>query len=411
MPIGARRDGIRLGKEPGVSGSYLDLLLLTGALGFAISGYRQGFVVGALSFVGFFGGALIGIQLAPVVAGRFVASTSKVGVALAVAFGCALIGQVIAVAIGSRLRAAVLRGQGLRAVDGLGGSVVSVVALLLVAWMVATPLALSPSTWLAAQVRQSIVVHSVDKVVPDPVRSLYERFGDVVERGDFPQVLGPLTPTEVREVPSPDPALVNDPVVRRVQASVVKVVGQAPSCDRRLEGSGFVYAPGLVMTNAHVVAGVDTVRVESLGRKYGARVVVYDPRRDLAVLRVGSLQAEALPFNAAAQPQAGAIVVGYPQDGPYKPTAARIREVRSIYGPDIYQSSQLTRQVLTLKAEVRSGNSGGPLLAVDGSVYGVIFAAAVDDPDTGFALAMDEVQPVADAGRTAVAEVDTQGCD
>ncbi|GAA0263852.1 MarP family serine protease [Cryptosporangium japonicum] len=393
-----------------MDGSLLDLALLVGIVGFAVSGYRQGFVVGALSFVGFFGGALFGVQLAPVIANQFASQTSKVATALAVAFGCALIGQVLAVAIGSRVRAG-MRSSGLRVVDGFGGSIVSVIALLLVAWMVATPLASSSSPWLAGQVRRSVIIPAVNDAVPDTVRSLYDRFGDVVEQGDFPQVLGPLTPTEVRPVAPPDNALTRSEVVRASEQSIVKVIGQAPSCDRRLEGTGFVYSDGRVMTNAHVVAGTEDVQVESLGEKFQAKVVYYDPNVDVAVLDVDGLDAPVLNFNQRASSGDDAIVVGYPEDGPYTATAARIRDERTIKGPNIYQSGQVTREVLMLRSQVRSGNSGGPLLAKDGTVYGVVFAAAVDDKDTGFALSVDQVSDAAVQGKRATEEVSTQGCD
>ncbi|GAA3386910.1 MarP family serine protease [Cryptosporangium minutisporangium] len=393
-----------------MDGSLLDLALVVGIIGFAVSGYRQGFVVGALSFVGFFGGALFGVQLAPVIANQFTSQTSRVATALAVAFGCALIGQVLAVAIGSRVRAS-MRSSGLRVVDGFGGSIVSVIALLLVSWMVATPLASSSSPWLAGQVRRSVVIDAVNNAVPDAVRQLYQRFGEVVEQGEFPQVLGPLTPTEVRDVPAPDSALAGSPTVKNAQASVVKVIGQASSCDRRLEGTGFVYAQNRVMTNAHVIAGTDEVKVEVLGEPYEAKVVWYDPDVDVAVLEVDDLEAPVLKFNQRAVSGADAIVVGYPEDGPYTATPARIRDERVIKGPNIYQSGQVQREVLMLRSEVRSGNSGGPLLAADGTVYGVVFAAAVDDPDTGFALSVDQVTEAAVNGQRATEEVSTQGCD
>jgi S1-C subfamily serine protease len=395
-----------------VDGSLLDIALVVGILGFAISGYRQGFVVGALSFVGFFGGALFGVQLAPIIANQFSSQSSRIAVALGIAFGCALIGQVLAVAVGSRIRAG-LRSSSVRVVDGFGGSVVSVTALLLVAWMVATPLASSASPWLNGQVRRSVVVDAVNNVVPNSVRSLYNSFGEVVEQGDFPQVLGPLTPTQVRAVPAPDNALKNVPAVTNSEPSILKIIGQAPSCDRRLEGSGFVYAPHRVMTNAHVVAGTDEVSVESeaTGKKFKATVVWYDPDRDVAVLDVEGLDAPALKFNKDVGSGDDAIVVGYPLDGAYQAVPARIRDQRTIKGPNIYRRGSVTRSVLTLRALVQSGNSGGPLLSSEGQVYGVVFAAAVDDEDTGYALSYDEVKEAAVGGQNATEAVSTQDCD
>jgi S1-C subfamily serine protease len=277
--------------------------------------------------------------------------------------------------------------------------------------MVAAPLASAPVPWLASEVRRSAVIASVDNAMPEAVRRLYARLGAAVDQGDFPEVFGRLTPTRVRPVEPPDPRLANSAVVRTAERSVVKVLGEAPSCDRRLEGTGFVFAPQRVMTNAHVVAGTEDLIIEVNGERHDARVVVYDPLRDLAVLAVPSLSAPVLRFAAPARRGGGAIVVGYPLDGPYTAVSARIRDVREVRGPDIYNDRTVDREVYTIRATVRSGNSGGPLLAPNGTVYGVIFAAAVDDPQTGFALTARESAPVITAGRSRSTAVDTGPCD
>jgi S1-C subfamily serine protease len=394
-----------------MQGSALDLGLLAAVLVFAISGYRQGFVVGALSFAGFFGGALLGVQLAPVVAAQLDADVMRLAIALAIVFMCAVLGQTAAVIVGGKIRDQ-MRGQHLRAIDSIGGGAVSAIAVLLVAWMVAAPLGNAPSPLLASQVRRSAVIRTVNAVVPAPVRNLYTAFGDVVGRGDFPEVFGPLTPTKVTDVDPPDPKLAALPAVRQAAKSTVKVLGIAPSCDRRLEGTGFVYAPHRVMTNAHVVAGVRTLKIEvGGGRAVPARVVVYDPNRDLAVLYVEQLNVPVMQFAPPASTGTDAIVVGFPLDGPYRASEARVRDERIISGPNIYSNGTVRRQVYTLRSTVKSGNSGGPLLATNGKVYGVIFAAAADDPQTGFALTAQEAAPIANAGRTATQAVSTRDCD
>jgi S1-C subfamily serine protease len=406
-------------------GDVLDVVLVVAAVVFAVSGYRQGFVVGLLSFFGFFGGALIGLQLAPTAASRVGEGIGRAVMALVVVFAGALIGQALAVFIGSRIRHRIDRRatnphpngsssawHGVRVLDSVGGSIVSVVALLLVAWVVAAPLASSPSPWLTSQIKRSAVIAGVDSVMPTAVSNLYTSLSRVVGNGDFPQVFDPLTPTQVPSVAAPDPALVKSAAVTRARLATVKVLGEAPSCNRRLEGSGFVFSNQRVITNAHVVAGVRSVRVELAGDTYKADVVVYDPQRDLAVLRVPTLTAPTLTF--VTQPAAAgtdAIVVGFPLDGPYTPTAARVRDRRDITGPNIYNNSTVKREVYTLRSLVRSGNSGGPLLAQNGQVYGVIFAVAADNPDTGFALSAAEAAPVVRAGRTAQSSVSTGACD
>jgi S1-C subfamily serine protease len=166
------------------------------------------------------------------------------------------------------------------------------------------------------------------------------------------------------------------------------------------------------MTNAHVVAGTQgAITVETVGGSGSGRVVYYDSDRDLAVLYVPGLTAPALPWsNTDAQSGDDAIVVGYPLDGPYTPVAARVRDENMVRGPNIYESHDVVRQVYTLRTNVRSGNSGGPLLDRDGHVLGVIFAAALDEPETGFALAPSEVQPVADAAAGLRDAVSTGRC-
>jgi S1-C subfamily serine protease len=377
----------------------VDVVLILLMLVFAASGYRQGFVVGALSFAGFFSGALIGLQIGPRIGEQFADEALRVVVSLIAIFGLAVLGQALAGWLGTRVRHAITS-RGGQVADDIGGAVVSVVAVLLVAWLVAVPLASSSLPWLASAVRNSVLVKGINGVMPEQAKALSEALRNTVDTNGFPDVFGDLAPTRVRDVPAPDPRLAGSGVVTSAQRSVVKVLGTAPSCSRRIEGSGFVFAPRHVMTNAHVVAGTKTVSVEVQGDRLTARVVVYDPERDLAVLYVPGLQAPVMPFaTGEAETGADAIVLGFPQDGPYDARPARVRDVRNITGPDIYDSGDVTREIYTIKALVRSGNSGGPLIAPNGVVLGIIFAAAADNPNTGFAVTAAEAGPVAAAGR------------
>jgi S1-C subfamily serine protease len=394
-----------------VFGSVVDLVLIVLIIMFGINGYRQGFLVGALSFFGFFGGALIGLQLAPLVVGRFEDPVVRVVISLLAVFGLALGGQTIAAWAGAKLRHAIPN-ENARKADDVGGVLVSVVALLVVAWMVAGPLGSSTVPAVNRSIRNSAILHAVDSVMPNQARVLYNGLRDTIANGDFPNVFGDLTPTRAREVDPPDPKLANSPVVKAARASVVKVLGSAPSCRRRIEGSGFVYADQHVMTNAHVVAGTrGALLVEVNGRRLNGRVVHYDPEMDLAVLYVPGLSAPALPW--AGEPAAtgdSAIVLGYPLDGPYTANSARIRDRRNVKGPDIYEDSTVVREVYTIRATVRSGNSGGPLIDTQGQLLGVIFAAALDDPDTGFALTEAEARPIAQGSANATDPVSTGNC-
>ena len=392
-----------------MDGDLLDLVLLLAVLLFAVSGYRQGLLVGLLSFVGFLGGGLLGAQLAPTVATRLVPQLTPALVGLVLVFVLASLGQVIAAAVGGALRGRITWGSA-RTVDAVGGAAVSAVSVLLVAWLVGTAVVGSPFRTLAAQVQGSAVLGAVDTVVPTTARTWFSSFRRLIDESDFPRVFGGLGTPAAVPVQPPDPAVAGSQAVKVAQEAIVKVTGQA--CGRNISGSGFVYSAGHVMTNAHVVAGVTapTVVIPD-GRRLSAKVVVYDPQRDVAVLLVPGLSTAPLQFAGAADDGANAIVAGYPLDGPFRVEAARVRNTQTARGPDIYQSSTVTRQIYAVRSKVLPGNSGGPLLAPDGSVYGVVFAAASDDPETGYALTAKEVAPVAQAGATATRPVSTQGCD
>ncbi|MEU2665880.1 MarP family serine protease [Micromonospora sp. NPDC007220] len=390
--------------------SAVDLVLLLLMLVFAISGYRQGFVIGVLSFSGFFLGALVGLQLGPLLAQQFVDSGTRVLISLVAIFGLAVVGQALAGWLGSHLRKTITNDVAKR-VDDVGGAFVSLFAVLLVAWLVAVPLGSSSLPWLASSVRNSALLTVVDRVLPDQAQQLSTALRDTVDTNGFPDVFGDLAPTRARQVSPPDPALAGSQVVVNSQRSVVKVLGSAPSCSRRIEGSGFVYADDRVMTNAHVVAGTRSTVVELNGERYDSKVVVYDPDRDLAVLHVPGLPGPSMRFAAGnAGSGADAIVLGFPLDGPYNAQSARIRDVDRITGPDIYSAGNVTREVYTIRALVQSGNSGGPLVSSNGLVLGVIFAAVADDPNTGFAVTAAEARPVALAGAERTRAVGTGEC-
>lgn len=392
-------------------GDLLDVVLIVACLLFAVSGYRQGFVVGALSFVGFLGGGVLGAKIAPTIARTGpLHSFPEPLVGLAVVFLAATLGQVVATVVGGAVRRR-LTFRPARQVDAVAGAAVSVVSLLLVAWLVGTAAKSSPFPRVNAQVRRSVVLSTVDGLVPQEGKTFFAGFRRLINDRGFPEVFGGFGPTSVPDVPPPDPVLAGNAAVRRARAQVVKVRGVALSCAKRIEGTGFVFAPERIMTNAHVVAGVRAPTVQVRGRELEARVVLYDPDRDIAVLAVPGLALAPLAFAGPARPGTQAVVLGYPRDGPFTATAARIRVTQPARGPDIYQSRQVVREIYALRARVLPGNSGGPLISLDGGVYGVIFAAAADDTATGYALTAREVAGDAKAGRTATGSVSTRGCD
>ncbi|MER5891605.1 MarP family serine protease [Streptomyces sp. NPDC001876] len=396
----------------------LDILLLVGAVWFAVIGYRQGFVVGILSVIGFLGGGLVAVYLLPVIwdqvtDGSEVSSTAAI-VAVVIVIVCASVGQAFTTHLGNRLRRYITWSPA-RALDATGGSLVNVVAMLLVAWLIGSALAGTSLPTLGKEVRSSSVLLGVSRVMPDEASNWFTDFSSVLAQNGFPQVFSPFANEPITEVKAPDPALAGSPVAARAKKSIVKVVGTAPGCGKVLEGTGFVFSNRRVMTNAHVVGGVDepTVQIGGEGRLYDAKVVLYDWQRDIAVLDVPDLAAEPLRFSdtrSDAESGDDAIVAGFPENGAYDVRSARIRGRIDADGPDIYHRGTVRRDVYSLFATVRQGNSGGPLLTPDGKVYGVVFAKSLDDPDTGYALTADEIREDIELGKAANQQVDSQGC-
>jgi S1-C subfamily serine protease len=388
----------------------LDAVLLVAVVMFGISGYRQGFVIGALSFIGFLGGAVIGAKLSPSIATLLGRGNKSPLLGILVVFLGACLGQLAAAGLAAAIRSRI-SWRPAQTVDAVAGAVVSGISVLLVAWLMASAVNRSPFETLRRQVRGSAVILSVDALIPGTVRDLFDNFLRLVEEQGFPEVFAGIAGENIVPAEAPDPALAASSAVRNARPSVLKIRGNA-SCGKQVEGSGFVYAPQRIMTNAHVVAGVSNPKVELGGTSLSARVVVFDPDRDVAVLYVPDLQRPALRFSqSGAANGANAIVVGYPEDGPFTPRAARVRNRLKARGSDIYSENEVTRDIYGVRSIVRPGNSGGPLLTPDGGVYGVVFAAATDDPETGYALTATEVTPDAQEGRGATAKVSTQGCD
>jgi S1-C subfamily serine protease len=337
---------------------------------------------------------------------------AQVPIAIVCVLMLAMLGQLAGIWVGGHIKTHVVRERG-RPIDSGAGLVFGIVSVLLVAWMVAVPLASSPYPALASAASHSKIVRGVDDVMPDDVRSLYSSLRDYLDRSGFPPVFGDLPDAPIVGVPAPDDL---SPSTKQrivaIEPSVVKIYGQADSCDRRTEGSGFVFAPDRIMTNAHVVAGASEVAVQ-VGRNdlRAATVVVYDPDTDVAVLRVKDLGQKPLSFaGSAGSTGDSAVVLGYPEDGPFTVGSARVRSRTTVSGADIYGGGSVRREVYSVRATVRSGNSGGPLVTDSGHVLGVVFATALDSNDTGYALTAAEVSHDAAAGRTADTPVGTGHC-
>ncbi|SFB60997.1 Colicin V production protein [Amycolatopsis marina] len=374
--------------------NWVDILVVLLAVLAALSGARQGVVIALPAFLGVILGAVVGIKLAPLVVDLFQNPAARVAFAVATVVFLVALGETLGVWTGNKIKRRI-RSPKLSGVDNTLGAVVQGAVVFVVAWLIALPLtSVAGLPGLASAINNSSVLGGVNEVMPAQAQGLPNQLRKLLDESGFPSIVNPFERAPISEIEPPDPGLQATSTVRELQDSVLKIRGTAPSCSRSLEGSGFVVAPQRVMTNAHVVAGTEDVAVETPQGRLAARVVHYDPDTDVAVLAVPGLEAPTLRL-APSSAQAGddAIVLGYPLDGPYTATAARVRARVNLRGPDIYDSKTVERDVFTVRGQVRSGNSGGPIVDPQGRVIGVVFGASVEDRDTGFVLTADEVRP------------------
>jgi S1-C subfamily serine protease len=326
-------------------------------------------------------------------------------------FAFAALGQSLAVGVGFRARSG-LRKQPERFADSVLGAVATVLAVSVLVWFMAGAVRGGGQTPLARAIGSSQILSTIDRVVPPQTAQLFAGFQSVLDREGFPRVFEGIRAEPITPIAAPDNQLAFGPGVARAGESIVKITGVATGCNREQEGSGWVVSPERVVTNAHVVAGTTRglVRIQGTGRTYDARVVVFDPKRDLAVLAVPGLPAPASRMGPDLRKSGGAVVAGFPLNGPYRLDAARVRDVIKATGADIYGGPGVVREVYSLYATVQPGNSGGPLLSPSGDVVGVVFARSLDDNKTGYALTLDEARPVLDAAVSASTPVSTGGC-
>jgi len=387
----------------------LDVMLALAVVVYALSGYRQGFVVGSASTLGLLAGGFFGIQVTPLLLDGYSPSPAVTVAALVIVIALGLGGQAAGAFIGAQIRSRVMW-QPARALDALGGAALSVVAMLLIAWVLGVAVSGARLTGLNKEVRASVILGAVDSTLPGGADRLLETFSALVDSAAFPRYLEPFAPERIKSVEPPSAGIAQRRQVVAAADSVVKVLGSATDCDRTVEGSGFVYAPGRVMTNAHVVAGVSEPVVQVGDDDLAAEVVYYDPDVDVAVLSVPELQAPALQFDDQAESGDNVAVLGYPENGPYDVQPARVRVEQLLRSPNIYGEDTVMRDTYSIFGLVRQGNSGGPLVNRRGVVIGVIFAASVTDADTGYALTSGQVERAADAGDSLLDPVGTGSC-
>ncbi|MEV4113496.1 MarP family serine protease [Nonomuraea sp. NPDC049695] len=394
-------------------GDLLDLILIGLVVAFGISGYRQGFIIGVMSFVGFVGGAVLGVFIAPPISKAVVSGdTPQALLAIVIVFLAATIGQFASSTLGAVVRSHVTW-EPARVADAVGGTFSSAMSVLVIAWLIGSLIVSTAFTPLVDQVKNSALLTTVDEAIPQGARDWQQPFKKFIDRSEFPPVFDAIGADQLIDVPPPDQSVLQGSKLERARKGIVKVQGNAESCNKHIEGTGFVYAPDRIMTNAHVVAGVtrDLQVIDSTNTPHAATVVRYNPRRDIAVLYVPGLGLPQLAFDGDGGRGDNAIIAGFPKSKGFTAEPARIGRQLDAEGPDIYRDTTVTRKVYAIRGRVLPGNSGGPLLTVDGRVYGVIFAAATNEADTGYVLTAEEVAPDAAQGRNDTTQASTQQCD
>ncbi|MHC3000429.1 MarP family serine protease [Microbacterium sp. HJ5] len=355
-----------------------------------VAGISRGFTGSIGLFLGLVAGGAAAFWLVPLVNDALPWQQWRPAVVLAATVLLVVGGAAIGAVLGSAVRRGV-DATPLRAIDRVLGGVAGTVVAALALSLAGASLAATGMPVVSSAVSSSTVLRTIDRLTPAPIATaLAELRGFVLDEG-LP-ALGDLLEAPSIDIPPVDLA---DPELARAAESVARVSGTAFSCGRSSTGTGFVVAPDRVVTNAHVVAGVERPVVELPGvAAREGRIVYFDPIDDLAVIAVDDLGAAALPFSPTLEGGSPAVVQGYPHGGPFTMVGAGVLSVGTVPVPDIYDESAAPREVYALQAPVRPGNSGGPLLTEDGAVAGVVFARAENDAQRGYAMTMAELTPV-----------------
>jgi S1-C subfamily serine protease len=380
------------------------VLLLVAA---CIAGVQRGFFASIGTFAGIAAGAFAAYWLTPLVSSWVPSPIWRGPAVILAAIGLIFAGAAIGAAIGAALRSGADRLK-LRGVERFLGGIASVLAAILALAFVAPAIAVAGIPVVSSAVASSNILRGIEAATPDPVAAALAQLRGAVLEDSLPglgRLLGPGT------VDAAPPVALDDPELQRAAASVARISGTAYACGRGSAGSGFVIAEDRVVTNAHVVAGVDTPIVELPGvSAREGRIVYFDPIDDLAVIAVDDLGADVLPFSGTLAAGEAAAVQGFPYGGPFTMVAAGVESVGTASVPDVYDESWNPREIYALDAVVRPGNSGGPLLTDDGAVAGVVFARAENDENLGYAMTMAELTPVAERAPSLSNTVSTGSC-
>jgi S1-C subfamily serine protease len=319
------------------------------------------------------------------------------------------LGSALGSFIGNRIRN-IFSWSPIRFLDNSTGAAVSIGAWSIVAWFMATTLLAAPMSSLTNMLNESKVIAALDQYMPVQVRDGVELVRIYVSNSDLPSSI-----SEVLLAPPVEPPNANttaQPAIATALDSVVKVEGTAIECNTRLTGSGFVVGPDLIITNAHVVAGITnpTVRIKGKGKSFEGSVIYFDPADDVALIRTSGIPSVALRISQTLSRSDDAVVAGFPDGGPLALIPARVRSVSETLGIDIYGKDPVTREIYALSADIKQGDSGAPMLALDGSVAGLIFAASAIDDQVGYALTANEFMVAVNSVYSDMPAVSTGDC-
>jgi S1-C subfamily serine protease len=370
----------------------LDVVLIVALVLALIYGYLRGLLRVVGGIVGMIAGGVAAFFVLPLVSGWAALSSWRVPLALLAGVLLVSIGFSLGVAIGNAVRRP-LEKTPLRVVDRLLGAVANVAVTLIVVSLLAFGAQSIGAPVLTQAMASSTVLRTIDDLTPRSVASFLAQLRSTIVTDGLPRLIDAVgVPSTAPTIPQ---VALDSPALSQAAASVVRITGNAPSCGTGRVGSGFVVADDRVVTNAHVLAGVTELVVEAPGElPRTGRIVYFDPVDDLAVVAVDGLVAAPLALSPTLPAETEAAFMGYPYGGPFAAQAAEVLATGPTLVGDIYGANPTPRQVTTLAANVQQGNSGGPLLTVDGAVAGVIFAKSDETANIGYALAMEEVLPV-----------------
>lgn len=393
-----------------MNATFVDIIIAVFLLFSLYTGWRKGAILTILNTLGIIAGLVIGVTIAP----TFMSYTDNMVLRFLIGLGTIVLliglgnlsGGYIGVFLHNHNNWKVTR-----FIDSSVGSVLQFITTLFIIWLIAIPLALNSNLALSQAIRDSIILRQFDTLTPDEIEQLPARISALLDESGMPPFLSPFQNIHTTNVDPPKIAVDDPELVEALRPSVIHVIGDANQCKRRLLGSGFVIDDNYVLTNAHVVAGTETVTLDTTVGLKKASVVLYDPNEDIAVLYSPNLGIEPLEWSTqTARTGEDTIVMGFPESGPFEAAPGRIRERLTINGPNIYATGRVDREVYTVRGTIRQGNSGGPMVDYEGKVLGVVFGAGMDNSDTGYVLIADEVRAKIGNVEELTASVDTGTC-